>query len=143
MAAALNNWILHQSGPNEAQLLNKFQIKFRLSSLNDDDINVLEKIRQESRHQDSDGEQLAYEVAAAILLKMHDGVEYLMSNMPPQDIKQFKEWPIYYLHEHRAEPYVLDSTSDTEGWSSVEQRLEQQTIERLNDYRRGTLGGLH
>lgn len=143
MAMSLNDWLLDRFGLNVTQLLNRFQIKFRLSSLNDDDVSVLEEIRQESRNQKSTNNLLANEIAAAILLGMHDGAEYLMSNMPSHEKKQFEEWPIYFLHKHRAEPYVLNSTSDEEGWRVVEQQLEKDSIERLNNYRRGMFDGAH
>lgn len=136
IAKDLNAWVSSVLSEDIFVALNDLQIKFRLGELDDSDHDFLTKTWRSAKNLQFGQNSLAIELETSILLRKFEGVDYLLSQMDPEDRNGYVKSPVMFLYRLQ-EQYEVGEPSNATDWKRIEKEIEDEQIRELARYRLG------
>lgn len=93
-ASDLNDWLIEQSDDKLVYLINRWQIRYRLGELSDDDKH---EIRVARRTLDPTRDAALREACLTILLDDRDELKLILDDLSSKDVSALHSWPIWAL----------------------------------------------
>lgn len=137
MAQKLNDWILEREPENVFVDLNGLQVRKRLGTLDQDDLQRIENYRKAARSFEFGDDSLFVEAASNVLAGQFDGVRYVLAQMGKEERESFERSTLIYLYEIESNTYELDPAGISDDWRRVEDQIERKVIENVVRYRLG------
>jgi hypothetical protein len=127
MAKKLNEWLLSYEPENQVFLINQWQILHREGLFTPELEKEIRALKRSLVNKD-----IRCEIACVILLGQFDDMQDLMEQLPQTERKLIKSWPIYYLFEHREDPYEIPDLNENREWQTfLDSAWQEETMMRL------------
>lgn len=127
MAKKLNEWLLSYEPKNQVFLINQWQILHREGLFTPELEKEIRALKRSLVNKD-----IRCEIACAILLGQFDDMQDLMEQLLQTERKLIESWPIYYLFEHREDPYEIPDLNENREWQTfLDSAWQEETMMRL------------
>ena len=127
MAKKLNEWLLSYEPKDQVFLINQWQILHREGLFTPELEKEIRALKRSLTNKD-----IRCEIACAILLGQFDDMQDLMEQLPQTECKLIESWPIYYLFEHRENPYEIPDRNENREWQTfLTSAWQEETMMRL------------
>jgi len=127
MAKELNDWLLSYEPESQVFLINQWQIFYREGLFTPELKKEIRALKRSLVNKD-----IRCEIACAILLGQFDDMQDLMEQLPQTERKLIESWPIYYLFEHRENPYEIPDCNENREWQTfLISAWQEETMMRL------------
>ena len=113
MAKELNEWLLSYEPESQVFLINQWQILHREGLFTPELEKEIRALKRSLVNKD-----IRCEIACTILLGQFDDMQDLMEQLPQTERKLIESWPIYYLFEHRENPYEIPDPNENREWQT-------------------------